>query len=196
MKKTFIVTALAIFSITVAQAQMSIGAKTGLNISNVKNTYDGGSSKGDARLSGHLGLYLVYNFQENMAFQPEMVFSGEGTRTEGGGEDYKINLTYLNFPLLFRYNFSDKISGVTGPQIGFLLGAKQKHDGDSNDIKDGLKGTNVAWAIGGAYELANNINVGIRYNIGLSDVADDGDSDVKAKVSTLQLTVGYTFFSK
>jgi opacity protein-like surface antigen len=196
MKKTFIVTALAIFSITVAQAQMSIGAKAGLNISNVKNTYDGGSTKGDARLSGHLGVYLVYNFQENMAFQPELVFSGEGTRTEFGSEDVKFNLTYLNLPLLFRYNFSDKLSAHTGPQIGFLLSAKQKYDGDTDDVKDGLKGTNVAWAIGGAYELANNVNVGLRYNIGLSDIADDGDSDIKTKVSTFQITVGYTFYRK
>lgn len=196
MKKIFIAATFVIFSALTASAQVSFGAKAGLNVSNIKETYDGGSTKLDSRLSGHLGAYLVYNFKDNMAFQPELVFSGEGAKTEAGGTDVKIRLTYLNVPLLFRYNFSENLSAHTGPQIGFLLGAKSKVGGDTNDIKDGLKGTNIAWGLGAQYELPNNLNVGLRYNFGLSDISDDGDSDSKTKVSTLQISLGYTFFRK
>lgn len=194
MKKIFIAASIVIFSALSASAQISIGAKAGLNVSNVKQKNDGDTYKNDSRVSGHLGAYLVYNFQDNMAFQPEFVFSGEGCNIDDS--DAKLALTYLNIPLLFRYNFSEKLSAVTGPQIGFLLGAKVKDDGDTNDVKDGFKGTNISWGLGAQYELPSNLNVGLRYNFGLSDIGDDGNDDWKTKASTLQISLGYTFFRK
>jgi len=192
MKKIFIAASIVIFSALSASAQISIGAKAGLNVSNVKQKFDGDTYKNDARLSGHLGAYLVYNFQDNMAFQPEFVFSGEGASIDDS--DVKLALTYLNIPLLFRYNFTEQLSAVTGPQIGFLLSAKAKDDGDSNDVKDSFKGTNISWGLGAQYDLSSNLNVGLRYNFGLSDIGDDGSSDVKTKASTLQISLGYTFY--
>jgi opacity protein-like surface antigen len=194
MKKIFIAASLVIFSALSASAQISIGAKAGLNVSNVKQKNDGDTYKNDARLSAHLGAYLVYNFKDNMAFQPEFVFSGEGAKIDDS--DVKLALTYLNLPLLFRYNFSENLSAVTGPQIGFLLSAKAKDDGDSNDVKDSFNGTNISWGLGAQYELPNNLNVGLRYNFGLSDIADDGNDDWKTKASTLQISLGYTFYRK
>jgi opacity protein-like surface antigen len=122
------------------------------------------------------------------------VFSGEGAKIDDS--DVKLALTYLNLPLLFRYNFSENLSAVTGPQIGFLLSAKAKDDGDSNDVKDSFNGTNISWGLGAQYELPNNLNVGLRYNFGLSDIADDGNDDWKTKASTLQISLGYTFYRK
>jgi hypothetical protein len=174
---------------------LSGGVRLGLNISNLKSTYDGGSSKDNARLSGHLGGYITYEFKDKMAFQPELIISGEGSRSEIGNDKVKNNLTYVNIPLLFRYNFTEELNLHTGPQIGILASAKRKVDGDTDDVKDGLKGTNISWAIGAGYELPNNLNVGLRYNIGLSDIVDTVN-DSKLKANTFQIYVGYTLFSK
>lgn len=190
MKKTFIAAALVLSMASVAGAQnLTGGVKIGLNSSNVKYTYDGGSSKADARLSGHVGFYAVYMFQDKFGFQPEFVISGEGTKNN----DTKLALTYINIPLLLRMNVIEKLSIHTGPQIGFLVSAKAKDDGNSIDVKDGMKGIGLAWGLGAMYDLPKNFNVGLRYNFGLSRI-DDNDTDEKAKVSTLQLSVGYKLF--
>lgn len=190
MKKTFIVAAFVLSIASVAGAQnLTGGVKIGLNSSNIKYTYDGGSSKADARWSGHLGFYAVYMFQDKFGFQPEFVVSGEGTKSN----DVKVALTYINIPLLLRMNVIEKLSIHTGPQIGFLVSAKQKEDGNSIDVKDGLKGVGLGWGLGAMYDLPKNFNVGLRYNFGLSRI-DDDSSDEKSKVSTLQISLGYKLF--
>lgn len=192
MKKTFIVAAFVLSMASVAGAQnLTGGVKIGLNSSNVKYSGDGESYKASARLSGHLGFYAVYMFQDRFGFQPEFVISGEGTKDKD--DDYTIALTYINIPLLLRMNVIDKLSIHTGPQIGFLVSAKQKYDGNTDDIKDGMKGVGLGWGLGAAYELPKNFNVGLRYNFGLSRI-DDDNSDDKAKVSTLQISLGYKLF--
>lgn len=191
MKKTFIVAALVLSMASVACAQeLTGGVKLGLNSSNVKYTYDGGSAKGDARISAHVGFYAIYMFQDKFGFQPEFVISGEGTK---GAGDSKLALTYINIPLLLRMNVIEKLSIHTGPQIGFLVSAKAKDDGNSIDVKDGMKGIGLGWGLGAMYDLPKNFNVGLRYNFGLSRI-DDDDSDEKAKVSTLQISLGYKLF--
>lgn len=195
MKKTFITVAVVLSMASAACAQnLTGGVKIGLNSSNIKESNDNGSSKANARLSGHLGVYAVYMFQDRFGFQPEFVISGEGTKYENGANpDTKVALTYINIPLLLRMNVINKLSIHTGPQIGFLVGAKQKYDGNTTDVKDGTKGVNLAWGLGAAYELPKNLNISLRYNFGLSRI-DDDDDDTKAKVSTLQISLGYKLF--
>jgi opacity protein-like surface antigen len=194
MKKTFIVAALVLLGSATYAQNLTGGVKIGLNSSNVKYSNDNGSSKANARLSGHLGVYAVYMFKDNIGFQPEFVISGEGTKHENGSApDTKVALTYINIPLLVRVNVLDKLNIHTGPQIGFLVGAKYKQDGDSHDAKDELKGVGLSWGLGAGYELPKNLNVSLRYNFGLSRI-DDSDGDTKAKVSTLQISLGYKLF--
>jgi opacity protein-like surface antigen len=191
MKKTFIVAAVLVSMASVAFAQnLTGGVKLGLNSSNVKYTYDGGSSKGDARVSGHVGFYAIYMFQDRFGFQPEFVISGEGTKGSGNS---KLALTYINIPLLLRMNVIEKLSIHTGPQVGFLVSAKSKDDGNSIDVKDAFKGIGLGWGLGAMYDLPKNFNVGIRYNFGLSRI-DDNDTDEKLKVGTLQISLGYKLF--
>ena len=195
--KKFFTTLSLVLVVGFSYAQLSGGVKAGLNSSNIKYKYDGGTEKGDPRIGTHVGFYLVYMINDKMGLQPEFVISGEGNRSSNGSAaDSKTVLTYINIPLLFRYNVTEKFSLHTGPQIGFLASAKYKQSGNTTDIKDGLRGIGLAWGIGGMYELPKNFNVGLRYNIGLSDISDDGDSSDKYKVSTLQISVGYTLFRK
>jgi long-subunit fatty acid transport protein len=195
MKKTFIVAAvlLSIASASFAQ-NLTGGVKIGLNSSNIRYVSDEGTYKANARLSGHLGVYAVYMFKGNMGFQPEFVISGEGTKNENGNNpDIKVALTYINIPLLLRFNVIDKLNLHTGPQIGFLVSAKNKYDGNTTDVKDNMKGVNLSWGFGAGYELPKNLNVSLRYNLGLSRI-DDSENDNKAKVSTFQISLGYKLF--
>ena len=59
------------------------------------------------------------------------------------------------------------------------------------DIKDNLNSTNFSFAIGAGYKLASGLGFGARYNLGLSNIADESESDLK--VGGFQVGLSYTF---
>jgi len=127
--------------------------------------------------------------------QPELVYSMEGAKEEEDDVEIKINLNYINVPVLLQYN-SSGFFAETGPQIGFLTGAKTKVEFDDEeeeeDIKDELEGINLSWAIGLGYKLPSGFGFNARYNLGLSNIAKDGTDDDKLKVNTIQIGIFYT----
>ncbi len=133
------------------------------------------------------GVYggVFYNIKtgEVISVQPELVYSGQGVKGEGG----KIVLSYINLTPLVRYNNAGFFVGI-GPQVGFLLSAKSKPDGGSGeDIKDQLKGTDIAAVIATGYELASGIGFYARYNHGLTTISDDSNDKIFNRVFQIGL---------
>ena len=62
-------------------------------------------------------------------------------------------MNYLLASVMAKYTFSSGLSLETGPQLGFLLSAKEKYDGDTDNIKDAFKGTSFFWNFGLGYQL-------------------------------------------
>jgi hypothetical protein len=100
-------------------------------------------------------------------------------------------LSYLNIPVLFQYMTGTGFRLETGPQLGFMLGAKAKSDAGDTDIKDSFKAIDLAWALGASYVTDGGFGVDARYNIGFTDINDEGGGTVKNKV--WQLGVFYQF---
>lgn len=100
---------------------------------------------------------------------------------------------------MLDFKLSESFSLQAGPQVSFLLSAKNKgdlnFDGDSEsydeDIKDDLKGTDFGLNFGAAYSFAK-LNVTFRYSLGLSNIADDGD----LKNNNIQISLGYKLFGE
>jgi hypothetical protein len=183
-----------IASVVAVKAQDAAGAafgiKAGANFANIKYTVDGDSESGDMKIGFHVGGFANIPLGETFAFQPELVFSQEGAKQEiqGIDEDAKVNLSYLNVPLLLQYNASGFFA-ETGPQVGFLIGAKAKFDDEDTDVKDDFETINLSWAVGLGFKSASGLGFGARYNLGLSNLAKDGDDDNKAKGNVIQVSV-------
>ena len=98
-----------------------------------------------------------------------------------------------------KYYIVDKFSVEAGPQIGFLLGGKTKMTGDefgvkyseSYDSKDDFKSIDFGVNFGAGYDFTEKISAGIRYNLGLANVADY--DDFKVHNSVFSLSVAYKF---
>jgi len=60
-----------------------------------------------------------------------------------------------------------------GPQEGFLMSAKAKVGGESEDLKDVTKGIDFGLDFRVGYKMDSGLNFGCRYNLGLSDINDD-----------------------
>jgi len=174
MKKVFLLLVMA-GSFAVAQAQIKYGGKAGLNVGNF-----GGKDADDfkAKLGFYLGGFVEVPLAEQFSIQPELVFSAQGAKAD----DVKYNLSYLTIPVMARYTTASGFYGETGPQLGLLLSAKAKHDGNSTDFKDNLKGTDFSWALGVGYLTQSNIGVNARFNFGLSKLDEDGNGKVFNRV--------------
>jgi opacity protein-like surface antigen len=184
--KKIILSMVAIFAFGFANAQETkFGAKVALNMSN----FTGDVTDNSMKVGFQVGAFANLGVSEKFAVQPELVYSTAGAKFTGGSYD----LNYLNIPVMAQYKVADKFSLEAGPQIGFLMSAKAKIDGfGSVDAKDAFNSTDFGLNLGAGYDVAENMNIGVRYTIGLSNIAkDSGDS--KLGNSNIALAFGYKF---
>src|SRR6516225_1426548 len=115
-------------SVVLASAQTTFGVKAGANFATIT---DATGAKTKVGIYG--GLQASLHLSSMFSFNPEAVYSSQGAK--GTGET--MNLNYINVPLLLQYNNASGFFAHTGPQIGFLMSAKDKVDGSgTTDIKD------------------------------------------------------------
>jgi hypothetical protein len=172
---------------------ISGGVKAGLNLANQTYSGNGLTSSPSFRPSLHAGGYLTLMFSKHLGLQPEVLFSGEGAKS--GSSSYK--LSYINIPILVRFNVNQLLSFHAGPQIGILSSAKLKYGSNSQDIKDTYKSSNVSFAIGGTVDLPMGLNFTLRLIQGLSDINSGKGiypSSVKIHNYGLQISAGYKLF--
>lgn len=186
MKLSLIAVLVVLMTIS-ANAQVNFGVKGGLNLYNLR----GDDISADAKAGIHLGALAHIHLSEQWALQPEAMFSMQGASRDQAGDDLNLNLNYLNFPLLFQYMFDNGFRLQAGPQLGFLVSAKEKFDGDAEDVKNRFNSIDLSLPIGVGYISPSGFGVDARYAFGLSNVNEDDNS--KIMNGGLQLGVFYQF---
>ncbi len=166
----------------------NIGVKGGLNLSNIN-----GNGKADLKPGLHLGLLTHIHLTDQFAFQPEIMYSAQGTKF--GGSDNSLNLDYINIPLLFQYMFDNGFRLQAGPQVGFLVNAKTKSANTTVNVKDAYNSLDLGLSIGGSYVFVDTgFGLDARYNHGLSNIYDS--NTLNATNRGFQLGVFYLFGHK
>ena len=203
--KKIILTVAAVFAFGFANAQeFKFGAKTGLNVSTLTGDVEDVKSK----IGFHIGGFAEIKFGEKFAIQPELLFSTQGAKSEytEGFEGFDVNveenlkLNYINLPIMAKYFVTEKLNIQAGPQVGFLMSAKNDYkasfggesESEEVDIKDETNSIDFGVNFGLGYDFTENIFVEARYNLGLTDLPKE-DSDFKAKNAVFQLSLGYKF---
>lgn len=189
MKKVFLSFFLAA-SFVGANAQVQFGVKAGANVANLIGSDADGSK---AKFGFNAGAFAEIPVAEKFSVKPELVYSLQGAKGEEEGVDGKLNLSYINIPVLAKYNIAEGFFAETGPQLGILASAKAKVGDHSVDVKEGYKSIDFGWAFGLGYELAEGFGFNARYNLGLSKLGED--SDAKVKNGVIQFGVFYKFGS-
>lgn len=190
MKKVLLVTFITVLGLANVNAQeIKLGAKGGLNFSSISGDNTRGIDIG-ITTSFNFGVLAEIPISEKFYFQPEAMYSGQGYA--GKDPDDITVLNYLNIPLMGKYYLAKGFSLEVGPQIGFLLSAKNK-DTDT-DIKDAFNNVDLGVNFGLGYKFDNGLNFGVRYNLGLSDINNIDSLSDKNKNGVFQLSVGYFFF--
>ncbi len=200
--KKIILTAAAVFAISFANAQdVKFGAKAGLNISNITGD---GTEDTSSKIGFQVGGFAEIKISDKFAIQPELLYSAQGAKDKYSEEGYSYKATgksaYLNIPVMAKYYVAKGFSLEAGPQLGFLMSAELeetetefgKSETTSTDIKEFYNSTDFAFNLGAGYDVTENINLGVRYSIGLSNILKDSE-DFKQNNSNIAIAVGYKF---
>jgi len=202
MKKILLSVA-AIMALGTLEAQeINFGAKAGLNLTTLTGD---GMEDATAKAGFHAGLVAEFKLMDNLAIQPELLYSAQGSKQEYSedGDSFEIvqKLNYLTLPIMAKYYVFEGFSLEAGPQISYLLSAdeeyEEKVDGDSYsesaDIKDELKPIDFGINGGVGYELPMGLFAQARYTVGLTNIIDGESDDFDWKNAGFQLSVGYKF---
>ena len=194
MKKIMMIAAMMIAALGVnAQnevGQFSVMPKAGINISSLTKD-DGAKSK-----VGFVGgLEFAYGAAKNFEVTAGVLYSMQGAKIKN--TDAKINMDYINIPILAQYYIVKGLAVKAGVQVGFNTSAKVKGDGLDVTVKDfyalgGIdtdsKTVDFSIPVGLSYEYAHVV-LDARYNIGVTKAFKDADP----KHSVFQITLGYKF---
>lgn len=187
MKKGLLLFVCAIAITTFTQAQVRFGFKAGVNFANLT----GDDADGDMKIGFNAGAVAKISVSEAFSIQPELVLSTQGSKStfefEDEVYDVKMNLTYINVPVLAQYNAGGFIV-ETGPQFGFKVSGKMKVDGLGEEDIEGLKGFDLSWAVGAGYVTQSGFGFNARFNLGLTSIAE---GEGKVKNSVIQAGVFY-----
>ena len=169
MKK--LILGIALFGgLSAANAQIDLGVKGGLNFPTLSGTE---SSK--FRTDFYVGGYANYKVTDQFSFQPEVLYSkqGAGIKTHDGS-DNKIVTHNINIPLMGRYEIMEGLNVEFGPQLGFLVSAKEKTE--FNNIKtkepmtDNFKTFDFGLNLGAGYKVTDELEINARITKGLTDI--------------------------
>ena len=192
--KIYLSTAIAVLLMTgtVTAQHVNIGIKAGLNLYNINSD---NNAAYDTKAGFHAGLIGHIHLTKQLALQPELVYSGEGAKYTVAGVETKLNMGYINVPVMLQYMFDNGFRIQAGPQVGFLISAKSKTGSTETDFKDNLKSVDFALGMGLGYvNPASGLGIDARYNLGLSNINDN--SSVKSTNRGFQLGLFYLFNHK
>lgn len=193
---------LTAFIIPISNAQIQLGTKAGINVSNFL-VFPGLPWEEDNyfRTDFYLGLNAQAELSERSFLLLELLYTQKGA--EGQPEGFigeELTLPYLNVPVLFGYKILRNLNIYMGPEIGVLLDARIKFASENADVKTYFQTFDIGLAAGISYELTKALYLETRFIEGLTPIQEglfDRMSDGQAKYGrnrSIQFGVGYRLF--
>ena len=124
--------------------------------------------------------------------------TGKGVHWKDAYYDAKDILTYLDMPILIKYQPVKLLNIQAGPEFGYRLSAKQKNldDNQITDIKDYYKNFDMGISFGVEANLPFRVDLAIRYVLGLYTATTNNQYDQHWKNNFFQITAGFRILGK
>jgi hypothetical protein len=200
MKKSIILIFTVVLGILVPQAlngqskAITFSAVAGLS----KSSIVGESDSWKDPVGAQAGVIVsLTNFSESLSLKAEANISMQGAKWEefiNGLVEGRVNLLYLNVPVVVRYRFKNGIFAEAGIQPGLLLMAKDKYNGITEDYKDNVNTFDLGIPAGIGYEFKKRYSVGLRVIQGITNINSVSDAKDYNFVAALRFI--YTFEPK
>ncbi len=169
-----------VFAQTIEQRNI-FGIMGGGTVSRISD-YDGETLIG---LTG--GLYWEYRLSQKFSLMSNILYSQRGEI--GKDNQTGLKLSYINLPIMVKYGLTDNLGISTGINSDMLVSV------NAGDLtKDDFKSTDWGIPIGISYNLTNHLQIAIVYNIGLTNLLKDSDTNYQSNWANL--TIAYMFKKK
>jgi hypothetical protein len=185
MKKSKIIAALVlsiVFTPFVLNAQeVNYGLKGGLTISNLYIDRDELDDE-NSRIGMHAGLFSQFMILNTFGIQPEFIYTTKGSEASYTGvfnQKVDFRLNYIDIPVLFVLRPIEIIEFYAGPYMGFLINSNIKYSGvlSGEDELDRDHFKTIDYGLAGGVALNfGHLQAGVRYNLGLQEIADSNAS--------------------
>ena len=188
-----LVAILAMFASPSFAQSFTGGVKAGVNFSKIVFGADEDDEDLERKPGLVVGAFINVPMTDLFSFHPEFLYSMKGGKEDRVGDDIKLKLDFLQFPLLFRANFSAATTRafvVFGPAFGFRTRAAIGPDDREVDIKDETEAVEFSGVIGAGVQFGQTI-FEVRYDHGFNDF--DENEPVEAKTRTISVLVGFDF---
>lgn len=189
--KKILLTAVVMLASVASYAQHAVGAftlqpKIGMNVASLTKC-DGC----DPRIGLAAGVEAEYQATDIFSVSAGLIYSMQGNKAKEEGVTLTTKLDYINIPILANVYVTKGLAVKLGVQPAFNVSDKQKLSGvkasvEAEDV--GAESFDFSIPVGLSYEY-NNVVFDARYNFGVTNIADGGDS----KNSVFQFTLGYKF---
>lgn len=205
------IAAMAVATLAVnAQSKMKAGTwsiqpKAGATITSITNLNGYETDDANVYVGGTIGGEVEYQIDNRFSVAAGVGYIMQGKQwadVSFGGtkvEDNKIELGYINVPIVANFYAFKGLAFKAGVQFAFLTNAKDKYtitnggseNSVSRDVKDACNTFDFSIPVGVSYEFDNHIVIDARYNIGITNINKDGN--VNCRNSVFLATVGYKF---
>lgn len=189
--KKILLTAVVMLASLASYAQQAVGTftlqpKIGMNVASLTKC-DGC----DPRIGLAAGVEAEYQAADIFSVSAGLIYSMQGNKAKEEGVTLTTKLDYINIPILANVYVTKGLAVKLGVQPAFNVSDKQKLSGGKASVEAedvGAESFDFSIPVGLSYEY-NNVVFDARYNFGVTNIADGGDS----KNSVFQFTLGYKF---
>lgn len=197
MKKLLLLLIALLPLLSINAQDIHYSPRFGVNLANLTNI------NGDIRPGVNVGFAVEVPLAEYFSVEPGVFYSMQGSKMDDAG--LKINMDYVNIPIMAKYYIYEGFNLFVGPQFGFNVTGKMKSDNpgmnDDIDLKDAIKKFDFAINVGIGYQFEMGLNASLQYNFGLLKVFDDEGLQIMDKNiilsnsnnRVLQITLGWRF---
>lgn len=190
MKKILLMAVVMLASVA-SYAQQAVGTftlqpKIGMNVASLTKC-DGC----DPRIGLAAGVEAEYQATDIFSVSAGLIYSMQGNKAKEEGVTLTTKLDYINIPILANVYVTKGLAVKLGVQPAFNVSDKRKLSGGKASVEAedvGAESFDFSIPVGLSYEY-NNVVFDARYNFGVTNIADGGDS----KNSVFQFTLGYKF---
>ena len=214
MKRLFLTIALVFGLVATAAAQINVGGRLGVNMSNFRGeqTDDFSFSLGfNAAVAGKYTINSMFSAAPELGIDFRRVTNSEE-------DDFTFSAWVLQIPLMFRANLTPQFYAEAGPSIAFILSSEADYDAPEIDDEklaavqdyigsvinefDMYKNTNtleIGIAAGLGYTVIPNLDVNFRFIMGFTNIFEDVDmgplvGKQEIDVQHMQFSLGATYW--
>ena len=191
----FVIISLPVSSQTSPKQKVSLGIKSGVNVSRLKlNGKIPGVMSSDFRTGFVAGAFVSFPVRKSpFSIQPEFLYSSMGGDLQNElKEKQNLRFNYFSIPVLIKFQFTKKFAAFAGPQLDAIIYAKENNKFGEFNITEAVEEFDV-YATGGLeWWAAKDIVLNARYMHGFKKVYTTAP-DITMNNRGFQITLGLRF---